>query len=602
MKRNKLFTYAFVMALPVLGSGMMTSCTDDFESLNTSDAQFDPNILPASSQWLEPMTYCYPPQQNMFQFWTNLNIDWYSGYFMTPNGSFGNCKLQNRRDHSGGMHENYYLHIFNNTRRIIAACDENNEKILGSVMRIVQAYGTLMTTDAYGPLPYTSVINADEYTVSYEFDSQQTLYKLMLTDLGNAVKILSAVDEAKDQAELATLKASDVWCGGDTKLWVQVANTMRLRMALRLSKRVDEMNQVGIDVKAIAKDAAKNTLAAGEGSDILIKKGLENEMWLMFDWGDCGFNANLVTLMSGMKDPRQPLYMTKNKDEILKNGYSKEKVKEDDGAEVTKYYKGSGEGKVEVLKSEAVVVEADKGYYGIRFAFDIPNKPNSWSTLSGWIQGNNGSAYSMPLPIFKGAESYFLLAEARLRNWITEGRVRDYYEQGICKSMKNELSYRGAYTNPVMTDYPADAITEYLASSSGQSDLDDPIDDALDAEALNPWGAKWEDSASEEDKLARIMIQKYIALFPLSTEAWAEQRRTGYPRLFPAVVKVDPSYVNQEEGIRRVVFAQNEYDTNGTALQDSGLKLLEQENSSKTVKGDNGGTRLWWDNADKGNF
>ena len=60
--------------------------------------------------------------------------------------------------------------------------------------------------------------------------------------------------------------------------------------------------------------------------------------------------------------------------------------------------------------------------------------------------------------------------------------------------------------------------------------------------------------------------------------------------------------MNKEEGLRRVVFAQNQYDTNGEALKSSGLKLLEEENTSKTIKGDNGGTRVWWDNANKGNF
>ena len=166
----------------------------------------------------------------------------------------------------------------------------------------------------------------------------------------------------KNQGELATLKTCDVWCGGDTELWLQVANTMRLRMALRLSKRVDEMKQAGIDVVAIAKDAASNTLAANGGKDVLISKGLENEMWLMFNWGDCGFNANLVTLMAGMEDPRLPLYMTKNKDEILKAGYSKKTENN-----VTTYYKGE----TAVTRSEAIVADKETGYYGIRFAFSI---------------------------------------------------------------------------------------------------------------------------------------------------------------------------------------------------------------------------------------
>lgn len=602
MKRNKLFTYALIMALPVLGGSMVTSCTDSFESLNTSDAQVDPDALPFSSQWLEPMTYCYPPQQNMFQFWTNLTIDWYSGYFMTPNGGFTNCKMAVNRGHSGGMHENYYLHIFNNTRRIIANCEEQEENILAAVMRIVQAYGTLMTTDAYGPLAYTSVIEADDYTTSYYFDSQQTIYTLMLTDLGNAVKTLEAIDATNDATELQNLVSADVWCGGDTDLWIQIANTMRLRMALRLSKRVDEMSAAGIDLKAIAKEAAPNTLAASGGKDILINKGLENEMWLMFNWGDCGFNANLVTLMSGMKDPRQPLYMTMNTDEVLNSGYTKESK---DG--VTTYYRGSGDSKTAVDASEAVAVPANSGYYGIRFAFDVPNKPNSWSTLSGWIQGDNGSSYSMPLPIFKGAESYFLLAEAELRGWITAqeagGSVQDLYEKGIRVSIQNEVDYRGPYANLPTAINPSAAADEYLNQTSGQADLDDPIDDDLDHPALNHLGAKWL-GGDQEQQLEQIIIQKYLALFPLSTEAWAEQRRTGYPRLFPAIINQGgPTYVDTEEGLRRVIYSSNEYDTNAAELNNSGLKLLNQENTSKTgITGDNGGTRVWWDNANKGNF
>lgn len=83
MKRNKILTYAFLMAIPMTTGNIFSSCTDDFEKLNTSNIQVDPADLPFAAQCTEPMTYCYPPQQNMFQFWTNLTIDLYGGYFMT---------------------------------------------------------------------------------------------------------------------------------------------------------------------------------------------------------------------------------------------------------------------------------------------------------------------------------------------------------------------------------------------------------------------------------------------------------------------------------------------------------------------------------------
>ena len=95
-------------SIAVLGLGLFASCTEKFEEMNTSNIQVDPSDMPLESQCVEPMNYCYPPQQNMFQFWTNLTVDLYSGYFMTPNGNFTNGDMGENRGHSGGMYEQQY--------------------------------------------------------------------------------------------------------------------------------------------------------------------------------------------------------------------------------------------------------------------------------------------------------------------------------------------------------------------------------------------------------------------------------------------------------------------------------------------------------------
>ena len=41
---------------------------------------------------------------------------------------------------------------------------------------------------------------------------------------------------------------------------------------------------------------------------------------------------------------------------------------------------------------------------------------------------------------------------------------------------------------------------------------------------------KWKDDAGEEEKLERLITQKWIAMWPLGQEAWSEYRRNGYPR------------------------------------------------------------------------
>ena len=542
-----------MLALAVMSNGMLSSCTDDFENLNTNKTQVDPGDLPFAAQCAEAMNYCYPPHQNMFQFWTNLTIDLYGGYFQTPHGNFTNCDMGENRGHSGGMYENYYLHIFNNTRRNIANLDKQENAGLAGTMRIVQA------TDAYGPLAYSSIINAESES-TYRFDSQQKLYEQMLDDLDKAIAGLQKMDDT----EKASLATYDTWGGGDPAIWVQIANTMKLRIALRLSKRESEMAADGYDLKAIATAAAANTLAVS-GKDIVVKDQ-SNELKRMFDWQDCGMNANLVTLMVGMNDPRLPLYMTKNADDI-------------------KNEKG------EVTPKNSV-------YCGIRYASGMAQKGSDGSygyKMSQWV-----GAYNTPLPIFKAAEAYFLLAEAKLRWNIGAESVKSLYEKGIRLSIKNELAYKGSFAGiENISDADIDA---YINGTTGQADYVDPGNSTNNCKAVNTLGVKWDDAASKEDQLARIQTQKYIALFPLSNEGWAEQRRTGYPKFFVALVNKSNGAVDTQEGVRRVIYSSNAYDTNAEGVK-GGIELLDKENTSKKgISGDKGGTHLWWDNANKGNF
>lgn len=580
MKRNNLFKYALLPIFSIAFGCISTGCTDGFDDLNTSNIEVDPGDLPFAAQFQEPMTYCYPPQQNMFQFWTNLSIDFYGGYFMTPNGNFGNGNYGENRGHSGGMFENYYLHIFNNTRRLIAQCDGEGKPAVAGVMRIVQAYGTLMTTDTYGPIAYKSAIEGSE--TAFAYDKQEDIYNYMLEDLDKAITALKSTSEA----DAGIIKAADFWCGGDVNLWIKVANTLKLRMAMRIVKVKPDV------AKTKAEEAFAGGVLTDTDHDILIDKGLENEMWLMTrSWGDCGFNASLVTIMTGFKDPRIDLYMTKNTAEILYDEY--EKTKDDNNNTI--YIKKGDKSKTPVDKSIAVKIDANKEYLGMRIGSGLPAKPNQWGNFSGWLDGT----FAMALPIMKVSEAYFLRAEGALRGWNMGGTAKELYEQGIRTSIKNELAYRGSYAG--VKSISEEAISEYINGTTGQNDFVDPVNNENSIKAMNTIGVKWDEGASNEEKLQRIITQKWLANFPLSTEAWAEYRRTGYPKLFPVRVNASNGNVDTDEQIRRSLYSSIAYDTNEMELM-KGIELLNQENSSKKFKGDIGGTRVWWDRADKGNF
>ena len=53
----------------------------------------------------------------------------------------------------------------------------------------------------------------------------------------------------------------------------------------------------------------------------------------------------------------------------------------------------------------------------------------------------------------------------------------------------------------------------------------------------------------------------------LGTEAWADYRRTGYPRLFPVVVNNNPDITNLQLGARRMTYPLEEYEANGETIR-----------------------------------
>ena len=537
MKINKFLTYTVASALTLAAGSMMTGCTDNFGELNTNKYEVDPDNLPFESQFVEPITYVYAPQQNMFQFWTNLSTDLFSGYFMTPHnfGGNGNVDYKLNRGFCGGMYENFNLHIFNNTRRLIKTCDEKGLVDYAAIMRVVQVYALSTMTDTYGPVAYQSVLEGND--VSFYYDSQESIYNAMFALLDEAITGFK-----NGTSDVANMQQFDYWCQGNRELWVKVANQFKLRLAMRIVKANPGL------AKQKAEEAVSGGVLTSADKDILIDQGLSNELTRMFEWGDCGVNANLVTILEGYNDPRIALYITKNTNDI--------KV------------------------GDNVVVAKDSKYLGIRGGCNLPNKPNQWGNFSNIV-----CTYSTPMPVMKAAESYFLRAEGALRGWNMGGNAKDLYEEGIRLSIKNELKYKGVYAG--VTSVSDEEIDAYINGTTLPADFVDPVDAQNSIKAMNTVPVKWDEGASNEQKLQRIITQKWIANFPLSTEAWAEYRRTGYPELYPCIDNLSPSGVDSKRGMRRLRFPYTEVQNNHSNYQ-QGVSYL------KNGGPDNEATDLSW--------
>ena len=92
---------------------------------------------------------------------------------------------------------------------------------------------------------------------------------------------------------------------------------------------------------------------------------------------------------------------------------------------------------------------------------------------------------------------------------------------------------------------------------------------------------KWDESASAAEKLERLIVQKWIALFPDGQEGWCEIRRTGYPKVFPVAQTTSYSI----EVPNRIPFDYTE-PTNNPVNYQKAVQLLGGA--------DDYATKMWW--------
>ncbi len=165
------------------------------------------------------------------------------------------------------------------------------------------------------------------------------------------------------------------------------------------------------------------------------------------------------------------------------------------------------------------------------------------------------------------AEVWFLRAEGALKGWnMGAGTAKSFYEKGIETSMKQWGISDAA------------AIAAYTASMNTPV----AVTGAVVSPAVTDLPVAWTADATRQ--LEQIHTQKWIALWPNGVEAWAEYRRTGFPKLYP-VMNSESLFVTKDQVIRRVPYTIGESQTNAAGVATGVAKLGGADNEA---------TRLWW--------
>ena len=156
-------------------------------------------------------------------------------------------------------------------------------------------------TDMYGPIPYSKVIDEQgSVSLNVPYDSQEAVYKQMLKELD---EVSSVLKENLTIGSEAFRKFDDVYYG-DVSKWYKFANSLKLRMAIRM---------VYVD-PTTAQQVAQDAVDAGvitDNADNAEMKVEENRAAMVFNgWSDHRMGADLLCYMNGYQDPRREKMFT----------------------------------------------------------------------------------------------------------------------------------------------------------------------------------------------------------------------------------------------------------------------------------------------------
>ena len=533
-----------VMGALCLAVLTITSCKKSFENINTdpvgiSDKELisDYNDLKFFFQMEQRsiVNFSGGGDPNSYQVQQSLNADNFSGYFMAPNpfnGGNNNTNYFMVQGWNGEAFKVGYLNIMANVRKLKNNGIDQTYPSVWAVSQLIKVTAMSRVTDIYGPIPYSTV----GLKVNNPYDSQKDVYYQFFTELDDAQK---KINDFVAAGKTLPFKFSDfdLVYNGNLATWLKYANSLRLRLALRLVKVDRAKAQLEAEKAMNPANGGLLTSAADNMSVKVVGVGFSNPLvFISQDWADTRMGAAIESYLSGYADPRLPKYFDKATD-----------------AKVAGQYKG--------IRIGANIASKDdySGYSGLNVSDGTP-------TFS----------KSSPVQLMTAAEVYFLRAEAALRGWANAGgSAQSLYELGITTSFQQYgLGDASAYINN-STNVPAR--------------YEDPKNALNNAPSPSNITVKWDGAASNEQNFERIITQKWLAIFPEGQEAWSEFRRTGYPKLFPVVQNNSGGTINTALQIRRLPFPQNERNTNSAEL-DKGIQLLGGGP-------DNGGTRLWWDVA-----
>lgn len=480
------------------------SCSDEYmENMNTDPskaATIDPNAQLTTAQLqtygdLSMMeiyrNYHYAFTQQLMGCWNTTN---YGGRHTLDNNEMSR------------IWTSFYTQSLKNIIDAQYRTAEDAEKVnINSVLRIYRVYLMSIITDTYGDAPFSEAgLGFLEGKFNPKYDKQEDIYNAFFLELEDAV---NKIDPTKDKV------TGDLIYAGDVTKWQQLANSLRLRFAMRISN----VNPTKAQTEFENALAANGGVITDASSDALIKY-----MTIAFSFGQEAYSDyrgnSLSQLLFGNDPANNPSYLCSTFFNQLYNSGDPRTFK------ISRcYYDGlmsatSPDNRVditqEMIEKGIDFSPRDPGAYSWEpwptgYDSDIcaelaVNNPSVTATMAREVEpklANNFLKSDNPGVVMTSAEVKFLMAEATVKKWnVGSALAEDLYKQGVRAAM--------------------DFLTDnYGCTATTDAEFDAFIQD------------KGAFGHTDNQKLEAINTQAWILHFTNPAECWANVRRSGYPKL-----------------------------------------------------------------------
>lgn len=414
----------------------------------------------------------------------NASAQWINGYTANAGGFGGWGATVTYNMTTGdynGLWSGTYDDLINYQYIETTTAEDPSKAYFNGVAKVMKAYDYAMLVDVFGDVPYSEGLHGAE-NVTPAYDSQTAIYQDLVTQLNAAIELFTNSTGANG------LGSADVMFGGDVTQWAKFANTLKLRMLLKMAGASETSAFASSEFASMNTSLGFLTTDAKVNPGYIATAGKQNPLWERY-------HSNAAGSLAGSGRSAIPSIYT----------YT--------------FYDGT---KILDLGRGAATYRSFPTNTPIGQLGNLIDNPDALGSQTAWFVGTGTGTNAVAtigllkgrtadFPIMLAAESYLLQAEAYMKGYLS-GDDMAAFEMGVT------ASFRYLYED---------------INGSTSEEWDPATDVALYKED-NPdnYLVNYSLASSPEEKLEAIITQKYIALNLVGAhETWADFRRTGYPAI-----------------------------------------------------------------------